>query len=330
MNNNKNHLYSFIFTGTLLLTVLLFQSHSDAQNNPSFQENIQNTSLTASVQISSPIKPRSAYYKNEILNNNFALETGLQINTPSRKPNTLDPIMASKIAFARDLETGKDLLNFETNKYWPIASITKLLTAVVALEKIGPDKIASISQTAIDTEGIAGNFNLNEKYYIKDLVKIMLTVSSNDATVAIAEFYGQENFINEMNAKASAIGMTQTKFYDCTGLSIQNQSTINELAKLASYIIKERPEIFQYTRVKELAVVELGNNLTHFFTNINLFAGQPDFIGGKTGYIESSEQNLLSVFGYKNHKILIIILGSADRYADTQQVLDWVKNSYEF
>lgn len=328
--SNKNNLYSFIFTGTLLLLVFLFKTDSDAKNNSSYQESIKDTSLMASTQMIylSPI-PQVFIPKKET-NNNFALETKSEESKPSKKQSVSEPTLSSKIVFVKDLENGKELFSFGTEKYWPIASITKLLTAIVALEKIGPDKTISISQTSIDTEGVAGNFLVNEKYLLRDLVKIMLTVSSNDAASAISEFYGQENFIKEMNLKAEKIGMSQTKFYDCTGLSIQNKSTTSDLTKLTEYIIREKGELLEYTRTKDLSVIELGSNSNKVFTNINYFSGREDFVGGKTGFIESSEQNLLSVFNYKNHKILIIILGSGDRYLDTQQILDWIKISYNF
>lgn len=328
--SNKNNLYSFIFTGTLLLLVLLFKTDSNAKNSSSYQENIKDTSLMASTQTISIAPISQIFAQKKEINNSFALEIKSEESKPSKKQSVSVPVLTSKIVFVKDLENNKELFSFGTEKYWPIASITKLLTAIVALEKIGPDKTISISQTSIDTEGVSGNFLLNEKYALKDMIKIMLTVSSNDAASAISEFYGQENFINEMNLRAEKIGMSQTKFYDYTGLSIQNKSTTNDLTKLIEYIIKEKPEILGYTRTKELSVVELGNNSNKFFTNINPFAGREDFMGGKTGFIESSEQNLLSVFNYKNHKILIVILGSSDRYSDTQKILDWVKISYNF
>jgi len=328
--SNKNTLYSLIFTGTLLLLVFLFKTDSDAKNVLSYQENIKNTSLEASTQIISLIPTSQIFPQKKETNNNFALEIKSEESKPFKKQNIQEPILSSKIIFVKDLENNKELFGLGIEKYWPIASITKLLTAIVALEKINQNETISISQTSIDTEGIAGNFSVNEKYFIKDLIKIMLTVSSNDAASVISEFYGQENFINEMNLKAKEIGMSQTKFYDCSGLSIQNKSTANDLTELAEYIIKEKPEILEYTRAKELSVLELSKNSNKFFTNINFFAGREDFIGGKTGFIESSEQNLLSIFNYKDHKILIIILGSNDRYLDTQKILDWIKVSYSF
>jgi len=330
---SKLNFQSLAFTGILLGLVLFSRADSDSQNKLSFQEDIKNTSLTASVQPNILRNKNSASIK-PILNNDIDYKSIFNSESeelkPVKKQGVIDPVLTSKIAYVKDLNSSKNLYSFGVEKRWPIASISKLMTAIIALEKIGPEKISAVSQTAIDTEGVAGDLKLNEKYFIRDLIKIMLFVSSNDAAVSISEFYGQENFIKEMNNKATELGMAETKFFDCTGLSVINQSNTEDLAKLTQYILKQRPEIFEFTRAKELSVVELSGNLVKFFTNINSFGGQSDFVGGKTGFIESSEQNLLSIFNYKEHKILIIILGSENRFVDTQKLFDWVKSSYEF
>ncbi|MBU4348594.1 serine hydrolase [Patescibacteria group bacterium] len=324
MRNNSNF-FSFLFTGILLILVLFSKTDINA-NDLSYQENIKNTSLTASTHSIKFTKTITS--QNEI--NKLALKTINVEQKPIKKEFIDDPILTAEIAFSKHIESGKELFSHNNDKQWSIASITKLVTAIVALEKIGADKIITISESAINTEGIAGNFRKDEKYYLKDLVNIMLVVSSNDAAIAMSEFYGQKNFIKEMNMKAQEIGMTQTKFIDCTGLSFLNQSTIKDLIKLAEYILKEKPEIFNFAKHEELSVIELENNLVKFFKNINYFAGQIDFLGGKTGFIESSGENLLSVFTYEENDILIIVLGSDDRYSDTENILKWIKKSYKF
>ena len=323
MNNRLNWL-SFLFTAILIVSTFLSKADNSTKKSVSFQEDIKNSSLIASVQPNfiSTQKPEQS-----ILNTAFNTELELK---PLKKEGVVNPALTAKIAYAKDLDSQKDFYASGTEKHWPIASISKLMTALIASEKVGIDKTVIISQSAIDTEGSAGNFKENEKYSIKDLIKIMLFVSSNDAAEAISEFYGKDAFVKEMNSEAVKIGMLQTNYNDCTGLSVLNQSTTSDLTKLAEYILKEKPEIFEYTKNKELSVVELSSNSVKFFTNINTFAGQPDFLGGKTGFIDSSEQNLLSLFNYKGHKILTIILGSEDRSSDTQKLLDWVKNSYIF
>lgn len=333
MRNNSNF-YSFLFTGILLILVLFSKTNINA-NNLSYQEDIKNTSLIAlahSIEfdsVSSPIKiKKTSIFQNEI--NKIALGTINIEQKPIKKEFIDNPVLTAEIVFSKHIESGKELLSLNSDKLWPIASITKLVTAIVALEKIGENKIITISQSAIDTEGIAGNLQENEKYYLKDLINIMLTVSSNDSAVAISEFYGQKNFINEMNIKAQDIGMTQTNFVDCTGLSFLNQSTTKDLAKLAEYIAKQKPEIFKFTANKEISIVELESGVVKFLKNINYFSNHIDFLGGKTGFIELSGENLLSIFSHEKNNILIIVLGSDNRYLDTENILRWIKKSYKF
>ncbi len=327
MRNNYN-INSFLFTGILLALVLFFNTDSDAKNDLSYQENIKNSSLTASAK-SLTFNSSEEFVKDQ--KDNSALKSENEEKKPIKKESIGNPVLTTEVAFVKDLESKKELFGLSTEKRWPIASITKLITGIVALEKISPDKIVPISQSAIDIDDSKlGNLSAGENYSIKDLVKIMLFISNNKAATAIAEFYGQEKFIDEMNLEAKKIGMTQTEFSDPTGLSFQNQSTTEDLTKLTEYILKEKPEIFEYVKSKEMWAVELKSNLTKFFTNINYFSGREDFLGGKTGFIDSSGENLLSVFNYQGHKILVIVLGSENRFSDTETLFEWVKKSYEF
>ncbi|MDD5431316.1 MAG: serine hydrolase [Candidatus Pacebacteria bacterium] len=333
--NNSNRL-SFLFTGILMLSVLFFRTDSDAKNNLSYQENIKNTSLTASAQAvafnqpASAIKTQLPIVPQEIISTVNIQPALIEKQQPVKNIGVINPAIGAKIVFAKDLESGEILFAKGEDKYWPAASITKLMTALVALDKIGTEKVVEISQHAMDIDDSkSGNFSAGEKYYVRDLTRIMLLISSNKAAEAIAEFYGRENFINEMNSIAGKLGISR-KFYDCTGLSMLNQFTADDLAKLAEYILLKKPEIFEYTTIKEMSFIELSTNTAKFFANINIFAGREDFLGGKTGFIESSEQNLLSLFSHKGRKILLIILGSEDRFSDTGTLLEWIKNSYEF
>ena len=120
-----------------------------------------------------------------------------------------------------------------------------------------------------------------------------------------------------MNRKAAELGMNQTVFFDSTGLSPLNQSTADDISKLIKYIVNNHQEILDWSREKNF-----GD-----FPNINFFAGRPDFLGGKTGYIDESKQNLVSLFSVGNRRILIIVLGAEDRFSQTQQLLDYLQNA---
>ncbi len=216
--------------------------------------------------------------------------------------------------------------NFEDTIRWPIASLTKLLTAVVAIEKLGLDKIIQLTQEDILIEGDTSNLKPGELFSVHDLIVAMLTVSSNDAAYALARSYNYGNFIEAMRDKAFAIGMANSFFIDPTGLSTINQSTSRDLEKLANYIFDKYPNLLATSRNKENFIIENGSGRIIKLSNINKFAGDFDFVGGKTGYIEEARGNLLSIFNWQSQNILIIVLGSNDRFLDTSKLYNWTKN----
>lgn len=248
---------------------------------------------------------------------------------PSKKSNTKPPWIEAAAALAVDLDSGFEFFGFNTDKRWPIASLTKLMAALITEEKIGNKKIVAISEKAVATEGAAGGLEAGDRYLAADFIKAMMMVSSNDAAAALAEFYGDEFFLKEMNVKAEALGMSQTKFFNPAGLSVLNQSTGNDLRKLAGFILANHPEIFTLSREPKSSIYEINSKKKIDLANINKFSGQPDFIGGKTGFLEEAQQNLLSVFRFNNRQVLIIVLGSKkDRFKETMKIFNWIKEAY--
>ncbi len=218
------------------------------------------------------------------------------------------------------------IYSFEETIRWPIASLTKLLTAIVAIEKFGLDKIIQLTLEDILIEGDTSNLKSGDFFSVRDLIVAMLTVSSNDAAYVLARSYGYNNFIEAMKDKAFAIGMANSFFVDPTGLSTLNQSTARDLEKLANYIFKNYPNLLAISRNKENYITEKESGRINKLVNINKFAGDFDFIGGKTGYIEEARGNLWSIFKWQNLNILIIVLGSNDRFLDTSKLYNWTKN----
>lgn len=210
----------------------------------------------------------------------------------------------------------------------PLASLTKLMTAVVALENIGADKVITMTDGDILADGDAGDFKNGEIFTVRDLTATMLLASSNDAADALARFYGVKPFVDAMQQKAAAYGLTNTSFFDPSGLSPLNQSTANDLGKLARAIRAEHPEIFTLSAQKEFAIVERNSGTSRVIKSINAFSGQPDFLGGKTGYTPEAHGNLISLFRANDSTLLIIVLGTDDRFGETKLLYDWARNAH--
>ena len=244
---------------------------------------------------------------------------------------SLEPVLKVKAAMAKDLDSDFDFYKYNFDLHWPFASLTKLISALVAIENVGLDKKVTISESAIATESIAGNLEVGEQYSVGELVKAMLVVSSNDAAVAVAESFGYQNFIDEMQKKSQSLGMSQSIFTDPTGLSSHNRGTVGDLAKLVEYIYKNNPEIFKMTAQIRVNLFEDTKGSARELLNINSFASsRPDFWGGKTGFTDRAGGNLISIFNYRGHKILFIVLGTDDRFGQTDLLYNWIKEAYTF
>jgi D-alanyl-D-alanine carboxypeptidase (penicillin-binding protein 5/6) len=213
---------------------------------------------------------------------------------------------------------------------WPLASLTKLISSVVVFENIGINKKIPIDQNAIDTEGEAGDMRTGEIYTARDLLKIMLLRSSNDAAVAFEEYLGKSEFIRLMNEKANGVGMKLSKFYDSSGLDDNNTGTASDMLLLSKYILEKYPEIFNMTRISRVLVQPINDITTHEVINIDPLVSEDGFLGGKTGTSDKARQNLVAVLSMNGKKIILILLGSTDRLTEARSLMNWIRTAYQF
>lgn len=208
---------------------------------------------------------------------------------------------------------------------WPIASISKLMTAVVALENINQSSVITITPEISNETNGNSTLSTGSSYSANDLLKALLTISSNDAAFALADSFGRDAFVQKMNQKAKELSMSQTTYYEPSGLSYLNQSTAHDLFLLVSYIRQQYPIIFDITRQKTNTIRDKNTGKRTTLTNINEFAGRKDFFGGKTGFIDQSEGNLVSLFNKDGNMVFIAVLGSPDRFGDTDKIVSCIQ-----
>lgn len=237
---------------------------------------------------------------------------------------------------AADLEKGTIFKEKAKDVKLPIASVTKLMTAVVALENTSEDELATVSKKALEAYGKEGGFVAGEKVRVGDLLYAMLLESSNDAAEILAEHLGRPAFLDLMNKKAEELGMTNTFFEDPSGLSPRNVSTAEDLFLLAEDIRAHYPEIIQKTKAQMHRVAKTSVVRAHTWYNHNKFVrtGDASFIGGKNGYIPESLQTGISFFDLpiKNSEtnkaekrpVVIVVLKSVDRYQDFSALASFV------
>lgn len=187
------------------------------------------------------------------------------------------------------------LFDKNSNQELAIASLTKLMTAVVSLENQPLSQEVEISSTSVSQEGNSGNLKTGERIMVKELLKMALIESSNDAAEALAEVSGREEFVDLMNLKSKELGLRSTHFSTPTGLEAENNfSTARDLANLMVFILKNHPFILEIS-VQPSVIILSENDRPHhraFNTNELLTSfGQIEnlkIVGGKTGYTDEA------------------------------------------
>lgn len=239
------------------------------------------------------------------------------------------PVVTAKSYVIADVATGHIFARKSAHRPFPIASISKLITAVVAEDHINQDDSIYISRNAVNTHGRAGGLTAGQSLLHSTLQYPLLLDSSNDAATAIAEHIGFDQFIEQMNQKAQAIGMENTSFADPSGLSDANISTARDLFQLSQYLYAQRPDILEITTNTFQTVSDRYSDGLRNFTNNHPMAGQDNFQGGKNGYTGNARYTLLSIFRTESEDterdIAIIILGSENYADDTRRLYQWVQ-----
>lgn len=216
----------------------------------------------------------------------------------------------------------KDVIIFDqfSNKKLPIASLTKLMTAIVVLDNYNLSKEIIVTKEADSQNPLKKDVKFGDKMSIKDFLNIMLIESSNKSAYTLAQLFGEEIFVEMMNRKARAIGLKNTFFEDPTGLSKNNISTVEDLVKLSKYILKNYPEISLISTTKYIDIPGIGE-----IKSSNKLLGKiPWIVLGKTGYtIEAKGSLLLVIKNPKNNNYSInVILGSDDRFAEMERLIN--------
>ncbi len=211
-------------------------------------------------------------------------------------------------------------IEHQADKILPIASLTKLVTAVVAKRNISSDKRVSITRQIMATYGNTGQFKVGETFTVKDLMYPLLMVSSNDAAEALAQSFGRRAFIGEMNDFVQSIGAYRTYFQDPSGLSPKNISTARDLSIITDWVRIHEPDILSLTREKTHTM------RAHTWINPTHFLNWSNYLGGKNGYTPEANRTGISLFtlGKKKDTYIIIVLGSEGRDADVIRLMEKV------
>ncbi len=209
------------------------------------------------------------------------------------------------------------------NLRFSLASTTKIMTALIALEYYKPNDILTIKADSV--EGSIVGFKKGEKISFESLLYAMLLPSSNDAALAIAQNFegGEKEFIKKMNQKALSLYLFNTHFSDSYGLNdSDNYTTVFDLAQLASYASKN-PIISDIVSTKIKIISNADNTNRYLLKNLNKLLGIYGVNGIKTGYTEAAGLCLVTYADNFGHEIVAVVLESNERKIDMIQILDY-------
>ena len=261
--------------------------------------------------------------------------------TKIENKNPFDSIkINAKAAYVYDVRNQKVLFEKNSKERLPLASVTKVMTAVVASDIAPMDQIITITPEAIRAEGDSG-LSAGERWTLRNLLDFSLTSSSNDGAKAIAIGLGahtttnpnvetaENDFINSMNLKASELGMLNTYFFNETGLDETNKKSgaygsAEDMSKMFTYILRAHPNLLEATTHQKLNLYSEDNKLHTAINTDKIVALIPGIKGSKTGFTDIAGGNLVIAFDPElGRPIIISVLGSTmtERFNDVSKLV---------
>lgn len=253
---------------------------------------------------------------------------------PSYRHHEASPDLKSSSFLVVDQTTGEVLLEKNAGQVVPIASITKLMTAMVVLDaQLGLHERMTIDQEDVDTlRGSRSRLPVGTELSREEMMRLALMSSENRAASSLSRHYpgGKEAFVAAMNRKAASLGLRDTRFYDSTGLNAGNVSSARDLSKMVAAAARY-PNIREYSTSSSYDVLIRGKSV--HFANTNGLVKTPgwNIQVSKTGYINESGKCLVMQASLNNRPTTIVLLdswGKFTRVADAQRVKHWVESEH--
>ncbi len=275
------------------------------------------------------IQPKTSLKK--IIKNTEASQSPIQVVTkeilfPKPAPDYQETPATSAQAIAIiDSKTGISLYEKDANTKHLPASTTKMMTALITLENCSPKDIVTV--TSLQKEGSQMGLEVGDKLTVENLLYGLLLTSGNDAAYALANACASSynSFIQNMNQKALDLEMKNTHFINPAGFDDNLQySTALDLAKLAKIVVAN-PLIAKIVSTKSSVVTDITGNKTYTLENIDKLLGVVSGLEGvKTGQTEGSLGIFISKITRDGNTVIIAVLGSNDRFGESEQLIDWV------
>ena len=275
-------------------------------------------------------KPISGIFNgSESKSNNQPISESSYVPQPKAKPDFKKFNTMASQALIYDTDSGVKLLEKDIDTPKPIASLTKLMTALIIMEDHKPSEIVTVGKLPIlGLEDQKMGLVEGEEIEVGELLKALLIYSANDAANALAIYDSEsiENFSIKMNDKATQWGLTKTKFEDPSGLSPNNTSSANDLLKIAT-ILSVNDTFKNITSTAYTKVSNLSGK-SYDITTTNKILGLGGVVGMKTGFTLEAGQCLITAAQRNGRRIITIVLNSPDRFQESKNMVEWSFKNY--
>jgi D-alanyl-D-alanine carboxypeptidase (penicillin-binding protein 5/6) len=264
------------------------------------------------------------------------LVQGVSVDVPTPAPYPVkvngypQPTITAKGAIVIDVNSQRVLYERGSHTRLYPASTTKILTALVSLGHYQQQAVLTTSREHV--EGSILGLKPGEKMTVRDLLRATLISSSNDAALVLADNYpgGEQGFVKAMNEMAREMNLTESQFKNPTGLHHPDHfSTPRDLARLGAIALKNN-QLKTLVNTRETVVTNLTTNQNIPITNLNQLLGTIGVDGIKTGYTEEAGGCLVATKQVGGRRVISVVLGSEDRFLDSDLLLSFVFNSYRW
>jgi D-alanyl-D-alanine carboxypeptidase len=292
---------------------------------PNAQEKVENWALSI---FKRPIVEKSQI-PNSKFQNLYDIDFDKIPSLPIKNPQTKEPYVNAQGAIVIDIATSKILYQKNPDKKFSIASLTKIMTALVSLENYKLTDVVTVPADAPYIKGAKINLREGEEITVRNLLYGLLLYSGNDAAYTLAFKMGIDEFVFKMNQKAKELGLSGLSYVDPTGLNPSNMATLKDLSFLAAFALRN-PTFAQIVKTNEIEISSTDGKIKHPLKNTNrLLREYPGTFGVKTGYTEEAGHCLIAASEKGGHQILSVVLGApSDQFKESMMLLDWAFKNY--
>lgn len=253
------------------------------------------------------------------------------VSVPVLSTQQAFPALSAQSALAVDLDSGVSM--YEKNPDLPLlpASTTKIITALVAMDYYPLNRIITVG--VVNHVGTDIGLEKGEQISVDALIHALLISSANDAAQVLADNYpgGNGAFVLAMNEKAKELNLENSVFKNPSGLEAEGHiSTARDLIRVAE-IAMRNPYFASIVGTRETQVESVDGRFVHKLVNINELLGEVDgVLGVKTGWTENARENLVTYIVRDDHRVMIALMGSRDRFGETKLLINWLYENYHW